>query len=334
VASAYGGRFPLFRHAPVLWSLLAALIVWPFLGLASSWFTTAERANAGSYLTLRHEMRALCHRASAVRSVPLEDGRGSTVLRKLAARLQAQALLDGTRQILARAGILWITGRGYIAAWESFHRAEEALNVALDSGYRGLVQLRNQTQVALILAELAAFTLLAIPQIQHADPAAIFAGVVYLLVGAAVGMFGHVYHLSRAQAAVSDYGLAVARILTLPIFSGLAAVTGVVMQTLAGPGSAQTHLATTFSPSNNPAGLVVAAAFGFAPTLLVRALGDRAEEYRDTISSTQASSPGSPRGISTEKTVEALSAPLLHSPPHPHPHNDGQGTRATNLDSK
>jgi hypothetical protein len=132
-----------------------------------------------------------------------------------------------------------------------------------DSSWNGLLQLRNQTIAAQLLTEFAALGLLAFAVVTGAPSAAVIGGAVLFVVAATVGLFSHLYQLSQADTAIEDYGLSTARLLTLPVYAGLAGVGGVLLSSLTltqGPVGAT--LAQALNLQNNPQGLVVAAVFG------------------------------------------------------------------------
>jgi hypothetical protein len=167
-----------------------------------------------------------------------------------------------------------------------------AINEIRDASWYGLLRLRNQTLAVLFLTETAALGLLTIAVLAGASREHVIGGMTYFLVGAAVGLFSRLHHQAQSDAAVDDYGLTLARMCTLPIYSGLAAVGGVVVQSLAQTSRLE-QLANLFDLTRNPGGIVIAAAFGLAPALLFRALGQASQKYRDNIRSTRAAnSPG------------------------------------------
>lgn len=178
---------------------------------------------------------------------------------------------------------------GFIRA--SLREVRYAINDFRDTTWNGLLQLRNQTMAALILTEIAAFTLLGIGVLAPARQSAILAGVAFFLVGASVGLFNRLYHQSQADSAVEDYGLTTVSLLALPVFSGLAGVGGVLLFSLGSQPSvaADAALERVFDLQGNSMGLVTAAVFGAAPGLLLRRLGERAESYKSDLRSTQPS---------------------------------------------
>jgi hypothetical protein len=162
-----------------------------------------------------------------------------------------------------------------------------AINESRDTNHYGLLRLRNQTLAVLFLTELASFGLLATAILVEVPRPSVVAGMTYFLVGATVGLFSRLHQQSQSDSAVEDYGLTLARTCTLPIYSGLAAVGGVVVQGLT---RSSLDLGHVFNLATNPGGIVVGAAFAVAPALLFRALGgEQSQKYRETIRSTEAS---------------------------------------------
>ena len=101
---------------------------------------------------------------------------------------------------------------------------------------------------------------------------------------------------SRGQrGAVHDYGLALVRLLTIPVLSGIAAVLGVLFTRLgAGVGTTESPvtLDQIFSLQNYPLGIVVAAIFGLTPGLLLERLRAQTNEYKDELMKSAAGTPG------------------------------------------
>ena len=158
------------------------------------------------------------------------------------------------------------------------------------------MRLRNQTYILLLLTSFNVYTLLALAIVGGAQRPTILAAAGFYLIGAVVGLFSRLYQQTTAPATVEDYGLATARLLTIPIYSGLAGVAGVLLYGLtasftASGGSARTlpSLDQVLSVVSNPFGVLLAAAFGAAPDLVLRGLSQVADKYKSEIVSTQAS---------------------------------------------
>ena len=117
------------RYAPILVmdSLLLTGLVWTIaLGWAAAvfyyWFqgTAADHANARSYSELCQRLRGVHARSR----IGLTDAQTAC---QRSAYAEAVSYITALRQELARPGLRWVLGIGYINAWNLVHRAEEAL---------------------------------------------------------------------------------------------------------------------------------------------------------------------------------------------------------------
>jgi hypothetical protein len=173
-----------------------------------------------------------------------------------------------------------------------------AIDEFRDASYSGLLQVRNRTVVVLLLTELFTFMLLAASIALKVTPAQIAAGVLIFLTGAVIGLFNRLVQ-PPDNSDISDYGLSLARLRTLPLYSGLAAVSGVILYTLLASGftmvnttdvssNAATKFADAFNLQTHPTSLLIAAVFGFAPNLLTARLQKLADDYKNNIKSTSA----------------------------------------------
>lgn len=163
------------------------------------------------------------------------------------------------------------------------------INDFRDSSWNGLLQLRNQTMTTLLLTNATLFAFVVAAVIAGARGPAMLAATVFYLAGAAVGLFSRLNKQFQAQAAVEDYGLSNARLVAIPVYSGLAAIAGVVITSVAGvaTGSTAPVLSTLFSLPPATGLLVVAAAFGAAPDLVLSRLADASEKFKSGIASTE-----------------------------------------------
>ena len=183
------------------------------------------------------------------------------------------------------------------AARNALREVRSNINVFRDSTWNALVVLRNQTLAALFVIHLTAFALLALAILMSAPRDAVAAAALYFLVGALFRLFSSLYTQSQADTAVDDYGLAHARLLTLPAISGLAGVGGVLFVSLTaaqtgGAASSATDLKSLFEFQHHPLQLLVAAAFGVAPGVLAQGLTKRAQTYQNDIKSTEPTDGG------------------------------------------
>lgn len=104
-----------------------------------------------------------------------------------------------------------------------------AINEFRDGRWNGLIVARNRLIATMIFTGLTAYALLAIAIIREASQAAITAAATFYLVGATVGLLNQLRGVSQSDTAVEDYGLSTARLITMPLFCGLAAIGGVVL---------------------------------------------------------------------------------------------------------
>jgi hypothetical protein len=166
-----------------------------------------------------------------------------------------------------------------------------AVNEYRDSTWDALVGLRNRTMATLILAELVGGASLSLALAAGASASGWAAASAFFLVGALVGLFNHLYTLATAgDTSVDDYGLANARLLALPVYSGIAAVGGVLLSTFTGVNSTKgvaTALNTAFDLQQSPFALVIAAVFGLAPGRLITGLTQKGEKLQGAIKSTE-----------------------------------------------
>jgi hypothetical protein len=177
-------------------------------------------------------------------------------------------------------------------------QVRQALDDYRDSNREGLSRLRIHTlDAAAVAGTLVYLLLVSVKAYDSLRP--LSSGIAFFLVGALVGLLSSLQALSQTSAAVDDFGLASARLVTHPILSGLAGVGGVLVISLLGAvGVQQTGLGQIFDVVNRPVGLVVAAAFGVAPAVLLGGFNSLAQRYAGGLSSTQpaSTSPGSTSG--------------------------------------
>ena len=127
-----------------------------------------------------------------------------------------------------------------------------AINEFRDGRWNGLIVARNRLIATMIFTGLTAYALLAIAIIREASQAAIAAAATFYLVGATVGLLNQLRGVSQSDTAVEDYGLSTARLITMPLFCGLAAIGGVVltaMPQMANPSASLTSPLTITKPS-------------------------------------------------------------------------------------
>ncbi len=158
-----------------------------------------------------------------------------------------------------------------------------ALNEFRDDRWEAIVRVRNQFVCTMILTGLTLYVLLQFTILAGVSQPAMITATAFYLVGALVGLFGRLYNESQTSKSIDDYRLALARTVATPMFSGLAAVGGVLLTQKLIP------LGDIFDPKNILSGLIIAAVFGLTPNLLIGVLQKQSEQYKTDLKSTAAS---------------------------------------------
>ncbi len=166
------------------------------------------------------------------------------------------------------------------------------INNFRDDVWEGIVHARNRLVATSVFTGFAVYALLGLAVVANAPGHAVFWAVIYFLVGAIVGLFARSQIDAKADTAVDDHGLSTARLAHAPLFSGLAAVGGVLIVSVldtqiptseAGSGAARDLFAGIFTGS--PSLLIIAAVFGLTPDLLIQRLTQQAEKYKADLKS-------------------------------------------------
>jgi hypothetical protein len=164
-----------------------------------------------------------------------------------------------------------------------------------DTRRRGLVRSRNRLFATVVFAGMVAYSGLGLALLADAGQDQIIAGATFYLIGASVGLFRQLRQAASASTVTEeDYGLGMVRLIHTPLASGLAAVGGVVLTAYATVLNSSLYATTTvtvpslsevFTIADNPLGLLAAAVFGFAPSLLSSSLQNRAEKWKEELKS-------------------------------------------------
>ena len=157
-----------------------------------------------------------------------------------------------------------------------------ALNEFRDDRWEAIVRVRNQFVCTTTFTALTLYILLQFAILAGTPRSAIISATAFYLVGALVGLFYRLHNESQTSKSVDDYRLALARLIARPLYSGLAAVGGVLI--------AQnfTSVVDIFDPKNMLSGLIVAALFGLTPNLLIDTLQKQTDMYKNDLKSTAA----------------------------------------------
>lgn len=170
------------------------------------------------------------------------------------------------------------------------------VNEFRDHRREGLIRARNNLYRTMFVTGLSAYLLLGLALIREVDESAVVTMTSFYLVGGILGLFRQLSQASSINTVkAGDYGLSTARLVNTPLFSGLAAVGGVVLVAVLGaviPAQGAPDIPTLsdiFDLSKNQFGLVGAAVFGLTPNLLSKRLEQQAERFKDDLRSTEAS---------------------------------------------
>jgi hypothetical protein len=167
-----------------------------------------------------------------------------------------------------------------------------ALNSFRDSRREELTTVRNQLFGTVLFTGLMAYLLLGIALFAGAEPKNIIAGVVFYTIGALVGLFKRLHsRFATPTIAVGEtIDFTTVRLVATPLFSGLAAIGGVVVTSLllslnSTKGASTPQLTEIFDLGKNPGGILAAAVFGLTPALLVNALERKADKWKTELAS-------------------------------------------------
>jgi hypothetical protein len=147
--------------------------------------------------------------------------------------------------------------------------------------WNSIINARNQLLHTITVASLTTYITLEMTIIMQMNPHHIVSIFIFGLIGALSGLFGRLYHESQSDNEVNDYHLGTARLMVIPLLSGLASIIGVL---IVAKGTSLDDLSTTKSMLAN---FPLAAAFGFTPNLVLNQLQQKSEKYIANLRSTQ-----------------------------------------------
>ncbi len=153
----------------------------------------------------------------------------------------------------------------------SIRQISNLLNESQDDQWEKLIHARNQLTKTTVLTGLTLYFLLAFAIVTIVPIPVLQSATFFFLIGAGVGLFSRLYAQSRSDSSIDNVRLAGVRLMAAPLFSGLAAIGGVVVM--------QKVAATSVSPSFdlNLFNILVAAAFGLTPNLFFSAIQKQVE---------------------------------------------------------
>jgi hypothetical protein len=186
-------------------------------------------------------------------------------------------------------------------AREAILKITRMLNEYRDERRTGLVRARNQLLKTVTLTSFVIFALLASALLAEVHTQNVVGAAAFFGIGAVMGLFSRLRPNTSSKISTEDFGLATARLLHAPLFSGLAALGGVLIIPLLadiGTSIAATHatsalssaplagLKEIFTIGERPFNLVLAAIFGLSPSVLITRLQQEAEQYKTDLKST------------------------------------------------
>jgi hypothetical protein len=188
-------------------------------------------------------------------------------------------------------------------AREKIRVAQRVIREYRDAQWSGLLEGRNRLWTTTFATEVGAVALLglavvtATPDQREAVSAGVVGAATFFLIGGVVGgLYSRLRSAMEAETAAEDYGLSTARLFATPLFSGLAAVGGVILT------EAVTHLAQPTIQTVGvgqmleitPLHLVMAALFGLVPARFF----DRLGQAEDRVANLRRTEPlGSGKGV-------------------------------------
>lgn len=195
-----------------------------------------------------------------------------------------------------------------IQARATVREVVSTINRYREGRFTKLVAARNQLLVAAALIGLATYLMATMAILWRWNtptilPSGIFWPDMFLgamtlyLFGASFGLLYRLYGESTTKRAVDDYGLSLIRLVTSPVFSGFAAVAGVLLYYLVliytggggagGSGLASAQVAEVFNLAKYPVDFLIAAIFGLTPNLIIKYLQQQTKQYIGDLESSE-----------------------------------------------
>lgn len=103
------------------------LVVWLVLGLIFRWAAEPAHVSSGIFRELQARYLLIASRIASRQLEGIPPNRQAAYGYAVAMLAELMPMFEPTNRSTARVGPQWISGIGYIAAWQRIHRAEEAL---------------------------------------------------------------------------------------------------------------------------------------------------------------------------------------------------------------
>lgn len=160
------------------------------------------------------------------------------------------------------------------------------LNKFRDMSWLGIMKQRNQLAQTIFLTGIVTYFLLCLSLVTNIHRDVLISATVFYSVAALVGLFDRFYRESQVESkimSVDDYGLSMARLIAVPLLSGLAGIGGVLvtMGLIALAGKQDATLESVFATDLR--NLLIAAIFGLTPNLLIKNLQQSAEKFASNL---------------------------------------------------
>lgn len=166
-----------------------------------------------------------------------------------------------------------------LAARTAIRAVTNSLNEFQDDQWEKLVYVRNQLNRMIVLTGLVLYVLLEFAIVASFPSTYLIGATLFFLIGAGVGLFSRLYEQSRVESSIGNVRLAGARLNAALLFSGLAAIGGVVvMQQIAAPSGSPSFDLNLFN-------ILISAAFGLTPNLFFSAIQKQVEEVDKNMAS-------------------------------------------------
>ncbi len=156
-----------------------------------------------------------------------------------------------------------------------------ALHQFRDDRWEKLGRVRNHLMRMTILTGVTLYALLEFAILADVEVKTLKAATFFYLIGAIVGLFSRLYDQAKTDTSIDDFRLAAVRLIAAPLYSGLAAIGGVVI--------VQRAILTNVNVFDlNVANFLIAAVFGLTPSLFTNAIQKEADQYKTDLKSTSA----------------------------------------------
>lgn len=154
------------------------------------------------------------------------------------------------------------------------YEVRSALHHFRDDRWDKLIRVRNHLMKMTLVTGLLLYVFVEFAIMVNVGAEVLKAAAILFFVGGLVGLFSRLYDQSKTDTSIDDYRLATARLIAAPLYSGLAAIGGVLVV------QRMLDLSVT--------SILIAAAFGLTPSLFTNAIQKEADQYKTDLRSTTA----------------------------------------------